>query len=312
VLVPVGSEGRLWAVMVDMAESWDRLVRTVAPDDDTVDRLLANELYRTLTRRFIQSHDYIALDRLLDLEDDNRYDLVIIDTPPSGHAIDLLDAPGRMVELFDSRLLRWLTAGGGGGLVGAASRPFQVVAQRLLGDQFLGRIVEFFTLFARLRPRFVERIRRLETRLTAPDTCYAVVTTTDPVVVDNSQALLAGLAERGRSADLVLVNRLDPTLRLEPTPRLEPTGAAPEDGPEGFVLTRRHVGDPASVGAEIADPELADAVARLIERAESARLPLVPGGVPLPVVAVPLTAGDLTDLDGLDRLLRTPGDGESA
>ncbi len=285
ILVPVGERGRMWALMVDMAKGWDRVVEETAPNPDTVTRLLDNRLYRTLTRRFIQSHDYIALDHLLAIDDDDRHDLVVIDTPPSRHAIDLIDAPGRMIEFFDGRLLRWLTAGAGSGIGGAAARPFLAVAERLLGGRFLSEIVEFFTLFSRLRPGFVERSRRVEARLRAPDTAYVAVTTTDPPVVQGCQDLISGLERRERRPGLLVVNRLLPGIELAPT---------------GGELT-------AEAGAEhlstdgIGDPSLADAIGALLARVAEAQLPS--SAAETPTVAVPLTAGDLTDVAGLTRLL---------
>lgn len=293
ILVPVGERGRLWALMVDMARGWDRVVEATAPNRDTADRLLANRLYRALTRRFIQSHDYIALDHLLTIDDDDRHDLVVIDTPPSRHAIDLIDAPGRMIEFFDSRLLRWLTAGAGSGLGGAAARPFLAVAERLLGGRFLREIVEFFTLFSRLRPAFVERSRRVEARLVAPDTAYVAVTTTDPPVVDSCQELIVGLHERNRRPGLLIVNRLLPGLRLAAGGAADAAG----DAARGRLLT---VEARPSVDA-IDDPSLADAIAALLIRVDEAELPAL--AAETPTVAVPLTPGDLTDVAGLARLL---------
>ncbi|MEM9565916.1 MAG: ArsA-related P-loop ATPase [Actinomycetota bacterium] len=290
ILVPVGEGGRLWAVMIDMARGWDRVVEATAPDDRTRQRLLDNGLYRTLTRRFIQSHDYIALDHLLTLDGDDRHDLIVIDTPPSRHAIDLIDAPGRMIEFFDSRLLRWLTAGAGSGIGGAAARPFLAVAERLLGDRFLTQIVEFFTLFARLRPNFVDRSRRVEERLAAPDTSYVAVTTTDPAVVAGTEELLAGLRDRQRALGLVLVNRLLPGLTLDRAPTAWKLGFDP--------------GADADPVGEVDEPSLATAIDVLVARARSADLPAVPATTP--VVGVPVSIGDLTDVDALARLLE-PG-----
>jgi anion-transporting ArsA/GET3 family ATPase len=98
--------------MLDMSESWDALVRRHAPDPRTANEILANPLYRNITRRFAQGHDYIAMERLYELHEEGEYDLMVVDTPPSLNALDLLDAPGRMAEFFSSRLLRWLTAPG--------------------------------------------------------------------------------------------------------------------------------------------------------------------------------------------------------
>ncbi len=291
ILVPVGEQGRLWAVMIDMARGWDRVVEATAPDDRTRRRLLDNGLYRTLTRRFIQSHDYIALDHLLTLDGDDRHDLVVIDTPPSRHAIDLIDAPGRMIEFFDSRLLRWLTVGAGSGIGGAAARPFLAVAERLLGDRFLGQIVEFFTLFARLRPNFVKRSRLVEARLDAPDTSYVAVTTTEPPVVAGTEELLVGLRERRRAIGLVLVNRLLPGLGLE-------------RAPTGWNLDLDLDLDGRTGARSVEDASLAAAIEVLAVRARAADLPGVPAETP--VVGVPVAIGDLTDVGALARLLE-PG-----
>lgn len=212
VLVPVpDSTGHLWASMIDMARSWDELVRRLATDEEAVS-LLANPMYRTLTRRFIQSHDYIALDQLCDLSDDERYDLVVVDTPPSSHAIDILDAPDRMIEFFDSRLLRWLTAPYRSRLVQVTARPFLAIAERLLGGPFLARIAEFFWLFSRLQPGFVRRATEVRRRLDDRSTGYVLVTTSDPTSVAQAGQLMDSLEARNHQPSLVIHNRALPRL----------------------------------------------------------------------------------------------------
>ncbi len=281
VLVPVGDgPGRLWMLMVDMAKSWDNLVDQHAPDPEVGRRLLANGLYRTLTRRFVQSHDYIALDHLLSLSERDRYDLVIVDTPPSGHALDLFDAPGRMIDFFESRLLRWLTAGSG--LTAVAAKPFLLVAERLLGNDFLAQITEFFTLFSQLRPTFVTRARAVGERLTDPATTSVLVSTTDPQVVSGSQELIDELDRRELTPGLVVVNRFVPTLRLTDDGELE-VGVTDDDL------------------ASIDDPSLRQSLAQLADQAGAATLPRP--GEDCPIVVVPWSAEDLTGLDGLAALL---------
>ncbi|NNE97082.1 MAG: AAA family ATPase, partial [Acidimicrobiales bacterium] len=176
ILVPTSS-GRFWASMVNMSRSWDRLVERHAPTAEVRDELLANPLYRSLTTRFVQSHDYIALDHLVDQADDDRFDLVIIDTPPSVHALDVIDAPDKMLDFFGSRLLTWLTATYRTRISQIAAAPFLSVAERLLGGPFLSDIAEFFWLFSSLQPSFVERTRVVKERLAAPTTKYVIVQT---------------------------------------------------------------------------------------------------------------------------------------
>ena len=110
-LAAAGGEprGELWAAMLDTKRSWDDLVLRHAPDEETAYRILENRLYDNITSRFVQSHDYIAMERLYDLHATGKYDLIIVDTPPTRNAIDFLEAPKRMADFFGGRLLRWLT-----------------------------------------------------------------------------------------------------------------------------------------------------------------------------------------------------------
>ena len=153
----VEPRGELWAAMLDTKQSWDDLIRQHAPDPATRDAILANPLYQNITGKFIQSHDYVAMERLYEIHNSGRYDLIVVDTPPTRNAIDFLDAPDRMADFFSSRLLRWLIAPYRSRVVGLASKPFYSVADRILGSQFLSDIAEFFILFQSMYDGFVER-----------------------------------------------------------------------------------------------------------------------------------------------------------
>ena len=134
--------GELWAAMLDTKASWDDLIRRHAPDPRTRDAIIANPLYENITSQFVQSHDYIAMERLHELHSSGRYDLIVVDTPPTRNALDFLAAPDRMEQFFGGRLLRWLTAPMRNRVVGAASKPFLTVADRILGARFLQDIAE--------------------------------------------------------------------------------------------------------------------------------------------------------------------------
>src|SRR5256712_6596526 len=113
------------------------------PEEEPPSRILENRLYTNITGRFVQSHDYIAMERLFDVHAAGRYDLIIIDTPPTRNAIDFLEAPKRMADFFGGRLLRWLTMPYRMGGARGARRPH--VARpalyhhphRILGRHFL-------------------------------------------------------------------------------------------------------------------------------------------------------------------------------
>ncbi|MGH9102282.1 MAG: ArsA family ATPase, partial [Acidimicrobiales bacterium] len=149
--------GELWAAMLDTKGSWDDLVRRHAPDPPTARHILSNPLYANVSGRFVQSHDYIAAERLYELHSRGTYDLIVVDTPPSRSALDFLEAPRRMAEFFSSRLLRWLIASQRARLMSLASRPFAQVADRVLGSAFLADVAEFFLAFQTMYDGFVSR-----------------------------------------------------------------------------------------------------------------------------------------------------------
>jgi anion-transporting ArsA/GET3 family ATPase len=203
--------GRLWAEMVDTKASWDELIRRYAPSDDIRDRVLANPLYRNLTERFVHSHDYIAMERLYDMRTSGNYDLVIVDTPPSRNALDILDAPRRMLEFFDSRLLNLLTIPYRSKLIAALSRPFYQVADRILGARFLQDIGEFFTLFRTMEDGFVKRATEIERELSARQTSFIVVSTLESTPLREAEFLAQELHRRQFSLAGLIVNRILPS-----------------------------------------------------------------------------------------------------
>jgi anion-transporting ArsA/GET3 family ATPase len=206
----VTARGELWVAMLDTKASWDELVREHAPDRRTADAILANPLYRNITAKFVHSHDYIAMERLHDIHSSGRYDLIVVDTPPTRNAIDFLDAPSRMADFFSSRLLRWLIAPYRSRLLTAASKPFYSVADRVLGAQFLQDIADFFILFQTMYDGFVERAKAVTRTLQDDRTSFLVVTTLDPDPVREAEFFIAELRRRQYHLGAVVFNRVLP------------------------------------------------------------------------------------------------------
>lgn len=205
------AQGSLTMAMIDTKASWDDMVRRHAPDSATRERVLANDLYKTLTSRFVHSHDYVVTERLFDAYETGNYDLVIVDTPPSRSALSVLDAPRRMEQFFSSRLLKLLTAPTQSRLLSIASRPFFLVADRILGAAFLSDIAEFFTLFRTMEGPIVSRARRVGALLADPATAYVVVTSAESVAMAEAHYLVDELRRRQHRLEVVLANRLMPT-----------------------------------------------------------------------------------------------------
>lgn len=212
----VECRGELWVAMLDTKSGWDELIRRHAPDAKLRDTVLANPLYRNITGRFVNSHDYLAMEQLYDLHASGQYDLVVIDTPPSRNALDLLDAPGRMREFFGSRLLKWLTVPYRSRLFTMASKPFYQIADRILGSRFLQDIAEFFVLFQTMEAGFVARAKEVERLLTDEGTAFIVVSTLEAAPAREARFLADELHQRRMPLGALVLNRTLPTEVRQP------------------------------------------------------------------------------------------------
>jgi anion-transporting ArsA/GET3 family ATPase len=206
----VEPRGELWAAMLDTKAGWDELIRRHAPDVEVRDAVLANPLYQNITSRFVHSHDYLAMEQLHELHASGDYDLVVVDTPPSRNALDVLDAPSRMIEFFGSRLLRWLTVPYRSRLFTFASKPFYQIADRVLGSRFLRDIADFFILFQAMEKGFVARAREVEALLGDPRTTFLVVTTLETAPAHEAAYLARELVGREYHLGAVVANRVLP------------------------------------------------------------------------------------------------------
>jgi anion-transporting ArsA/GET3 family ATPase len=292
----VEPRGELWAAMLDTKQSWDDLIRQHAPDPATRDAILANPLYQNITGKFIQSHDYVAMERLYEIHTTGRYDLIVVDTPPTRNAIDFLDAPERMADFFSSRLLRWLIAPYRSRVIGIASKPFYNVADRVLGSQFLSDIAEFFILFQSMYEGFVTRAKAVQHLVEGPATSFVVVSTLEAAPAREAEFFMELLAERKLHLGALVLNKVLPTFLLD---RSAATSARQMSADPGQVASQLGaIGDPAvlervvaEIGENFANYNVV-AKREAEQRAEMGRLPDV-------VVAVPTLEQDVADLGGL-------------
>jgi anion-transporting ArsA/GET3 family ATPase len=207
--------GELWAAMLDTKQSWDDLVRRHAPDPSTAARILGNPLYQNISGKFVQSHDYIAMERLYEIHSEGNFDLIVVDTPPTRNAIDFIEAPQRMAEFFSSRLLRLLIAPYRSRMVNLASRPFYQVADRVLGSQLLEDIAEFFILFQTMYAGFVERARAVERLLHDRRTTFVVVSTLEAAPVREAEFFIEVLTAKRFHLGALVLNKVLPDFLLD-------------------------------------------------------------------------------------------------
>jgi anion-transporting ArsA/GET3 family ATPase len=295
----VEPRGELWAAMLDTKQSWDDLVSQHAPDAATRDAILANSIYQNISGRFVQSHDYIAMERLYEIHTAGTYDLIVVDTPPTRNAIDFLEAPDRMAEFFSSRLLRWLTMPTKSRVMTMASKPFYTVADRVLGSQFLEDIAEFFSLFQTMAPGFVERAEAVSNVLGDRRTTFVVVSTLEAAPLHEAEYFIDALDQRKLHLGALVLNKVLPAyLRRTATTgvakalcsRSEELAEAATDAgpPEDVARVLRTVGE-SFLNYQVVAKREAE------QRASLARSPEV-------VATVPYFDADIHDLAGLMAL----------
>jgi anion-transporting ArsA/GET3 family ATPase len=170
-------DGELWAMMLDAKATFDEVVRNHAPDAETRDRILANRIYQQLSAALAGSQEYMAMEKLFEIHAEDRYDLLVLDTPPSRNALDFLDAPRRLTQFIEGRALQVFMKPTGLGMkvFGRGTSMMFGVLRRITGVDLLEELAEFFQAFSGMVGGFRERARRVNELLSDPSTSFLVV-----------------------------------------------------------------------------------------------------------------------------------------
>lgn len=217
------ASGRLTVMMMDTKRTFDEVVERHASSPEARDRILQNKLYQHVSSHLAGAHEYMAMEKLLSIKNDARYDLILLDTPPTRDALDFLSAPERMVGALDSSVMGWLAQAfqpKGGlrlsllarGVSRVLSTMGRITGQDLL-EQLAGFVVDLNDLFGGFR----ERATAVARAFRGPEFGFVLVTTTRSAARDESLELAKKLEMEGMALDGVIVNRLpEPTIEVSP------------------------------------------------------------------------------------------------
>jgi anion-transporting ArsA/GET3 family ATPase len=293
------ARGSLTAMMLDASATFDDLVVKHSASPERAKRLLDNKLYRYVSRSLAGTQEYMAMEKLVLVQKDPRYDLVILDTPPTANALDFLEAPERLVEALDSAAIRWfLQAFQSTGTLSLnlLARSAVIVLRglkRITGGSFLEAMAEFITEMNDLFGGFRERAKVVEAVMRSPEVSFVLATSPAPMSIAEvlyfSDRLDASHMPRGA----LVVNRV----HLPPPS----AGAPPSEGDVAQAIAARGLAldddAPARLVRAHADAVLLaelDAlhVRGLHERAKGQ----------VPIVRIPELPSDVHDLDSLAAL----------
>ena len=172
-----GGDGELWAMMLDPKATFDEVVRKHAPDEETRERILSNRIYQQLSNALAGSQEYMAMEKLFEIWAEDRYDLLVLDTPPSRNALDFLDAPKRLTQFIEGRALRVFMAptGFAAKIAGRGTSAVFGILKRITGVDLLQDLAEFFQAMSGMVGGFRERARRVNELLADPQSMFLVV-----------------------------------------------------------------------------------------------------------------------------------------
>ena len=285
--------GELHAMMLDVKRTWDDLVTRHAADAARRERILRNRLYQQMSSALAGSQEYMAMEKLYELATDRDYDFLVLDTPPTAHALDFLDAPERILDFLGNETARALLAP-----AAAAGRLGLRLAQlgggyiaktlaRFTGQAMLADLGEFLQSFQGMYDGFKERAAAVRSLLSQPEVGFVLVTSPSPVAIEEVLAFHDRLHAESMPIAGLVANRV--------TPDLWPGGPLPGADELGRAL--------GVAGA--ADPGLADRLARTLAEhqalaaADRRALERLLGVLEAPSVVVPRLESDVHDLAGL-------------
>jgi len=203
-------DGELWAMMLDPKATFDEVVRKHAPDEETRERILSNRIYQQLSNALAGSQEYMAMEKLFEIWAEDRYDLLVLDTPPSRNALDFLEAPKRLTQFIEGRALRVFMAPTGlaAKVAGRGTSMMFSILKRITGVDLLQDLAEFFQAFSGMVAGFRERARRVNELLADPQSMFLVVCGPQGEPIDEAVYFHRKLVEANLPFGGVIVNKV--------------------------------------------------------------------------------------------------------
>ena len=306
---PVGAElfaragipmrGSLTAMMLDTKRTFDDLIVKYSSTPERAQKLLSNKLYQYVSTSLAGTQEYMAMEKLVAVQKDPRWDLVILDTPPTANALDFLDAPERLVGALDSATMRWFVQA----FESTGKLSFNLLARsaalvlrgiaRITGGGFLEAVAEFITELDDLFGGFRQRARMVESALRSPEVSFVLVTSPAPMSIQEVLFFSDRLGDADMPRGAFVVNRF----HLPPPSASSPPSE--RDAAEAIAARGLHLEDEAPSRFVHAH---ADAVrlAGLDALHVQALAKRTDGDVP--VIRVPELASDVHDLKELGHV----------
>ncbi|MEP6599191.1 MAG: ArsA-related P-loop ATPase [Actinomycetota bacterium] len=210
------ARGPLAAMMLDMKRTFDEVV-SANSSPDRAEQIFANPFYQALSSSFAGTQEYMAMEKLSQLSEQSKWELIIVDTPPSRSALDFLDAPQRLGHFLDGRMIRLITAparAGSKAYLKVVTAGFSVAARmmsKMLGGELLSDVSSFVSALETMFGGFRQRAEHTYQLLKAPGTAFVVVAAPEPDALREASYFVDRLGDEQMPLAGVVVNRMHDT-----------------------------------------------------------------------------------------------------
>ncbi len=279
-LAGIRPPGALEAWMLDHKLVADGAVRRLTKSSADAERVLGNRVYQQISTMVAGMHEYTAMEALHRLVNSGRYDLVVLDTPPSRHALEFLEAPRRLSRLIDTRAITAFLPRSDGMVARAASKVISRILSAVFGDDFATEFVTFLSMFAGIFQSLTVDVNTMRKLLSSPEVAFLLVASPAPTMLAEAHFFQDKTLEFGLPFRGFVLNRSRALSAQKPFPDLSMLDT---DGAPSASL--RHAMEKlqamARVELEWANRDLAllrDLSARAGENATAIALPELPQG----------------------------------
>jgi anion-transporting ArsA/GET3 family ATPase len=278
--------GELWALMLDTKSTFDDLVVANASSPEQGQRILSNRFYRNISGALSGTQEYMAMEKLYELNQRTDFDLVVVDTPPTRNALDFIDAPRRLGRFLDHRLFRMITSPGRGIVkaVNVAAQAFLRTVAKVVGAEVIDDAVAFFQAFEGMEEGFHRRADAVVALLSDDDTAFVLVASPRRDTIEEARYFAEKLGDAHIAVRALIVNRMHPRF-----------GDGLAEAARGRAETLEGT-DLGGLYRNLADFQL------VASREEEHLAGLAEAVAPAPVVRVPFLSTDVHDLEGLALL----------
>jgi anion-transporting ArsA/GET3 family ATPase len=209
----IPTQAPLFAMMLDMKRTWDEFIERHAPPDKRAS-ILSNRFYQSLSSVLAGSQEYIAMEKLWQLKKQGNHQLIVLDTPPTAHALDFLDAPNRVLDFLDNEAARWLltptlSAGKLGLQLFNWGGYLAKTLAKFTGMETLQELASFMLVLGTLNDSFRERARQVRELLASEETAFVLVTTPAAERLDEVREFHTLLKQQHMSVAAIVVNRVN-------------------------------------------------------------------------------------------------------